>query len=106
MSYQYSWWPYVKGMIRLYPDRMHYYHRIGEIERKEADAVTAAIRQARQRPDGADRIKLITAMYWKRRKNTITAAANSVPVSRATASRWNTDFIFSVAEEFGLWKQE
>ena len=102
MNYRYGWWPYVQSMVRNYPARMECAD-LGKIEQREAQAVSEAIRQTAQREDGEERLRLIRKLYWSRRRQTISGAALDLYISRATANRWHSDFIYLVAEAFGLY---
>ena len=129
---RYDWWPYVKGMIRRYPElcrREADLHTtavtpnyggapgghggrsdpvanaalrsLPEVNRREMDAVQAAIRYIQDAPDGEKRLEVIRLYYWKR-SHTLYGAAIKVGVSERTAQKWNGDFIRLVAKNFGL----
>ena len=128
---RYDWWPYVKGMIRRYPDLclkeavLHdttvtanisgmpgggkrtdktadaALRTLPEVNRRELEAVRAAIRTAESLPSGRERMELVKLYYWQR-SHTLFGAANAIHVSEKTALRWNRDFVMQVAENFGL----
>lgn len=128
---RYDWWPYVKGMIRRYPDlclkeaALHdtaitanisgmpgggkrtdktadaALRTLPEVNRREMDAVRAAIRTAESLPSGRERMELVKLYYWKR-SHTLFGAANAIHVSEKTALRWNRELILQVAKNFGL----
>ena len=129
---RYDWWPYVKGMIRRYPElcrREADLHTtavtpnyggapgghggrsdpvanaalrsLPEINRREMDAVRAAICTAESLPSGRERMELVKLYYWQR-SHTIFGAANAIHVSEKTALRWNRELILQVAKNFGL----
>ena len=128
---RYDWWPYVKGMIRRYPDlclkeaALHdtaitanisgmpgggkrtdktadaALRTLPEINRREMDAVRAAIRTTESLPSGRERMELVKLYYWKR-SHTLFGAANAIHVSEKTALRWNRELIMQVAKNFGL----
>ena len=128
---RYDWWPYVKGMIRRYPDlclkeaALHdtaitanisgmpgggkrtdktadaALRTLPEINRRELEAVRAAIRTAESLPSGRERMELVKLYYWKR-SHTLFGAANAIHVSEKTALRWNRELILQVAKNFGL----
>ena len=72
-----------------------------EINRREMDAVRAAIRYIEGLPSGKERMEIVKLYYWKR-SHTLFGAANAIHISEKTALRWNRDFIMRVAENFGL----
>ena len=128
---RYDWWPYVKGMIRRYPDlclkeaALHdmaitanisgmpggggrtdktadaALRTLPEVNRRELEAVRAAIRHIEGLPNGKERMRLVNLYYWKR-SHTLFGAAAAVHVSDRTALRWNREFVMQVAENFGL----
>lgn len=129
---RYDWWPYVKGMIRRYPELCRQetdlhttavtpnyggapgghggrsdpvanaaLRTLPEINRREMDAVRAAIRYIEGLPSGRERMELVKLYYWKR-SHTLVGAANAIHVSEKTALRWNRELILQVAKNFGL----
>src|SRR5699024_3764748 len=129
---RYDWWPYVKGMIRRYPELCRLetdlhttavtpnyggapgghggrsdpvanaaLRTLPEVNRREMDAVRAAIRTAESLPSGRERMELVKLYYWKR-SHTLVGAANAIHVSEKTALRWNRELILQVAKNFGL----
>lgn len=128
---RYSWWPYVKGMIRDYPKRKARYEdihtpaviaRYGErmgnggasrttetvalrelpsTEQREYEAVRQAIIETEKIPGGVWQLKLIKLVYWDR-THRLYGAAMECNVSDRTGRQWNGDFIRRVAGNFGL----
>ena len=128
---RYDWWPYVKGMIRRYPELCHKeaalhdtaitanisgmpgggkrtdktadaaLRTLPEINRRELEAVRAAVNETKTQDSGNLRLELVKLYYWKR-SHTLFGAAEDVHVSRSTAKRWNTEFVKLVAKNFGL----
>ena len=128
---RYDWWPYVKGMIRRYPDlclkeaALHdtaitanisgmpgggkrtdktadaALRTLPEVNRRELEAVRAAIRTTESLPSGRERMELVKLYYWQR-SHTLFGAANAIHVSEKTALRWNRELILQVAKNFGL----
>ena len=128
---RYDWWPYVKGMIRRYPDlclkeaALHdtaitanisgmpgggkrtdktadaALRMLPEVNRRELEAVRAAVNETKTQDSGNLRLELVKLYYWKR-SHTLFGAAEDVHVSRSTAKRWNTEFVKLVAKNFGL----
>ena len=97
-----AWWGYVKSFIRKYkfmkdltPEDMT------ETEQKELDAVKAAMESTLLLNEGELRMKLVEIIFWKR-THTLEGAAMILHISERTARRWHTDFIRTVAKEFGL----
>ena len=98
----YTWWPYVRNMIRRYPKRLKSYS-MPRVDMLETDAVATAINKARQKEDGEHRIRLVELTYWRRTRVTLQRAAMEIPVSYSTAKRWNKEFFLDVAEAMGLY---
>lgn len=102
MNYRFGWWPYVQSMVRNYPERI-VDQELGKIEQRELEAVEAAIRATESREDGQERLRLIRLLYWGKNRKTVSGAALDLYISRATANRWHSEFIYLVAECFGLY---
>ena len=128
---RYDWWPYVKGMIRRYPElcrREADLHttavtpayggtpgggertdktadaalrELPKVNQRELEAVRAAIRYIEGLHSGKERMEIVKLYYWQR-SHTLFGAANAIHISEKTALRWNRDFIMRVAENFGL----
>ena len=128
---RYDWWPYVKGMIRRYPElcrREADLHttavtpayggtpgggertdktadaalrELPKVNQRELEAVLAAIRYIEGLHSGKERMEIVKLYYWQR-SHTLFGAANAIHISEKTALRWNRDFIMRVAENFGL----
>ena len=128
---RYDWWPYVKGMIRRYPDlclkeaALHdtaitanisgmpgsgkrtdktadaALRTLPEVNRRELEAVRAAIRATEKLPNGTKRLELIKLVLWKR-SHTIFGASLRLGISERTAKQWHGDFIRETAKNFGL----
>lgn len=103
---RYSWWAYVKAMIRQYKERAKRYPELKRVEMRELEAVTEAIRRTEQLPDGTWRLKLIDKLYWQRNRKNVDGAAMDLFISRRTALRWSAEFTYLVAEAFGLYDPE
>ncbi len=127
------WWAYAKAMIRAYPKRKQEYdaihtqtvtadlsgmprgggasrttemialRQLPQTHQKEYDAVHKAITITRRRPDGEARLKVIDLVYWKKTHN-IAGAAQQVPCHEKTAKTYHRDFIYLVADCYGLMK--
>lgn len=100
-----GWWSYAKWMIRVYDvDR----HIADKKKRRLTDdefyAVEAAVEETKQRIDGAERLRLIDLVLWKR-THTLQGAAMVVYVSERTAQEWHRQFIYLVAEKRGLYSK-
>lgn len=98
----YTWWPYVRNMIRRYPKRRKC-ASLPRVELLEADAVATAINKTLQKEDGEHRMRLIGVAYWRRTSVTLQRAAMEIPVSYSTAKRWNKEFFLDVAAAMGLY---
>nr|DAW55728.1 MAG TPA: hypothetical protein [Caudoviricetes sp.] len=99
------WWSYVKRMIRVYEVDRHIAdkkkRRLTEVE---FSAVEDAIKETKQLIDGAERLRLIDLVLWKR-THTLQGAAMVVYVSERTAQEWHRQFIYLVAEKRGLYSK-
>ncbi len=131
-SPRYIWWPYVKAMIRVYPEReleylvnrnmkttANYDPQAGGVSgptRKTEDfaigymtatstreyfAVKSALDLTMRKRTGEERVRMIELVYWEKRC-TLAAAAMRLHIGERTAQRWNREFVYLVAKEFGL----
>lgn len=78
--------------LRTLPDRQ---------EQRELEAVEAALREVRLRPDGELTVNLVRLVFWSR-AYTLEGAAQKVHVSYRTARRRVNGFLCLVAENLGL----
>lgn len=93
----------MQAIVRRFPSIHANFDNLGEIQRREVHAVSEAIRLTESMEDGDERLKLVKALYWTRHRKTMAGIAMELYISRATACRWNSDFILTVAECFGLY---
>lgn len=129
---RYDWWSYVKGMIRRYPELCarqeelrrtslspdlsgmpHGHGKISdpvadaalrelpEINRREMEAVSKAIEETKNLDTGEERLRMVRLVFWDR-THTLEGAAQKCRVSYVTVRRWHGEFIYRVAEYFGL----
>ena len=91
---RYGWWAYAKWMIRSYKGG-------GLMTRAERAAVEDAIAETEQLVDGAERLRLIDLVLWKR-THTLQGAALACYVSERTAQEWHRQFIRLVGQKRGL----
>lgn len=128
---RYGWWSYAKDMIRRYPLLQKEYNSLleqsivpqysgmpggsGESRKveavalrtlpspyqKELESVECAVRYTQAFDDGAERVKLISLVYW-RQTHTLEGAALKCHVDYSTARRWNRDFVRCVGAFHGL----
>lgn len=91
-----GWWGYIKFCIRKYGAVRE---AESELERREIEAVGRAVEKTRHIRDGADRLKLIELVFWKRSCN-VAGAAMRLHIGERTAQQWHGDFIRAVAREF------
>ena len=95
---RYGWWPYAKWMIRSYKG--------GALMTKvECEAVAAAIEETKQLVDGAERLRMVDLVLWKR-THTLQGAALACYISERTAQEWHRQFIYLVAEKRGLYSKD
>lgn len=83
-----------KWMIRSYKGG-------GLMTKAERAAVAEAIAETEQLVDGAERLRLIDLVLWKR-THTLQGAAMAVYVSERTAQEWHRQFIRLVGQKRGL----
>ena len=128
---RYAWWGYMINIIRRYPMRRQAlaelrrmkmtvnYEAIGHggggertveqialrelepQEMKEYEAVTAAIRDTEQMETGSARLQIISLLYWRKCRKTITGAACEVGYSRSRAEDFHGEFVRLVAYHMG-----
>lgn len=128
---RYDWWPYVKGMIKRYPELKAEYadlhsqsvtpnysgmpasggagrateevaiRELPATRQREYEAVRRAIAATERMKSSRDRLKVIDLVFWKR-SHTLDGAALMVPCSYMTARRYQADFIMRVASAYGL----
>ena len=128
---RFGWWAYVKDMIRRYPqlkeeyDALHQQSMTADMsglphgggsgrttetiavrqlpacKQREMDAVARAVEKTKLLKTGADRLKIIDLVFW-RRSHTLEGAAMQIPCSYRQARRYHSEFILNVATEFGL----
>lgn len=91
---RYGWWAYAKWMIRSYKGG-------GLMTKAKRAAVADAIAETEQLVDGAERLRLIDLVLWKR-THTLQGAAMAVYVSERTAQEWHRQFIRLVGQKRGL----
>lgn len=93
----------MQAIVRRYPSRQANLESLGKIQKREVQAVSEAIRRTEAMEDGRERMRLVKAVYWSRHRKTMAGIAMDLYISRATAFRWNSEFILTVAECFGLY---
>ena len=128
---RYIWWSFAKGMIRQYPALKKEYEDLHQQnvtasmtgmpgggsasrttenitlrqlpgnQQKEYDAVDLAVRYTKNMPNGKERMKIISLVYWKEGL-TIEGAAQNIPCSKETAWRYHRDFVRLVGKSYGL----
>lgn len=128
---RYDWWPYVKGMIRRYPQLREEYadlhsqsmtanysgmpkgggrgHTVEEIaicelpknSQREYEAVRRAIETTERYPNGRQRLEIIRMVLWDR-QYTLEGAALRIPCGIATAKRYHGEFVRQVAKNYGF----
>ena len=131
---RYYWWSYIKAIIRHYPQLCQEweelktisatpnYDEVGHgsgiskpteqvalkllprVKQQEFDAVRDALQVTKSSPDGRHKIELIRLVYWKK-SHTLSGAAMVIGISYRTARRWQSDFIYLVAEKYGIYER-
>lgn len=95
----YSWWPYIKEIVRQYPEREC--KILSGVPSYEKDAVAHAISLTERIESGDERIKVIEMVHWDK-THTLEGAALEIPCSRRTAAYWQREFFEEVARNRGL----
>lgn len=95
----YSWWPYIRKIVRLYPERSQI--PLTGVAFREYMDVKRAIEATEAMPDGNVRMQLIRMIHLDK-AFTLTGAALQIPCDRATAARWQRRFFEEVARNRGL----
>ena len=133
MATNYHWWRYVKSMVRKYPEREARLRalraasttanwsggprgkkarrttedaalrELGRVEMRELEAVEKALAAIRKKDSAPERERLLELVYW-RKTHTIPGAALELHISRRSAERYNQEFLYLVAEAFGIWE--
>lgn len=98
-KFHYPWWGYIKAIIRAYPEQMG--TDLSGIEKRNFEAVQAAIEATGRMADGESRLKVIRLVHWKR-THQLGGAALAVPCGRRTAAYWQRQFFEMVAQNRGL----
>lgn len=128
---RYDWWPYVKGMIRRYPELARQYEdlhspsltanysgmpggggdgrtleaaAIRELpgtKQREYEAVRRAIGTTERMRTGDLRLRLIRLVLFKG-SHTLHGAALSIHISYSQAKNYHREFICLVAKNYGL----
>lgn len=85
-----KWWGYVKSMMYRYPDHDN---------ADECAAVAAALEQTKRDANGADKLRLVELVFFKK-THKLVGAAMLIPCDYETAKRWQQQFIRRVAANF------
>lgn len=128
------WWSYVKAIIRHYPQlcaeweelktvsATPNYDAVGHgsgiskpteqvalkllprVKQQEFDAMREAIAETERDPNGQLKLELIRLVYW-RRSHTVDGAGYTIGIGARTARRWHANFVYLVAEKYGLYEK-
>lgn len=128
------WWSYVKAIIRHYPQlcaeweelktvsATPNYDAVGHgsgiskpteqvalkllprVKQQEFDAMREAIAETERDPNGQLKLELIRLVYW-RRSHTVDGAGYTTGIGARTARRWHANFVYLVAEKYGLYEK-
>ena len=96
---RYSWWGYIKAVIRRYPSLTD--AEVSGVALREKEAVRAAVEATERLDNGADRLMVVDLVFWSR-THTLEGAAMQVHVSLRTAQEYHRQFIRLVARNIGL----
>lgn len=97
---RYSWWGYVRSIVREYHELYGIPIPDG-VTKRNCDAVQMAIDLTERMEGGENRLKLIRLMHWDK-THTLDGAAMDIPCSRRTAAYWQREFFEMVARNRGL----
>ena len=128
---RYKWWGYIRGVVRAYPELKREYEELhqqsitsgisampsgGGVSRgtediavrelpytkqREYEAVRRAIEATKRMTNGAQRLRIIELVYWKR-SHTVEGAAMRVGYSTDRGKQLHGEFIRLVAKNYGL----
>ena len=128
---RYKWWGYIKSVIRAYPSLKKEYRDLHEqsitanlsgmpgggsvsrgteeiavrelpyTKQREYEAVRRAVGFTKMLDTGEDRLDLIDMVFWKK-SHTLSGAAYKLNLSYQTAQIYHSDFIVTVAKNYGL----
>lgn len=112
-SPRYYWWPYVKSMIRNYPELKRQYGGTAaegveppvrpSTRRREYEAVRQAIETTSAYKNGETRLRMVELMFWNAGNHrTLAGAADKLCYSEERVTQWHGEFIRLVAANFGL----
>lgn len=94
---RYYWFGIVKTIIYQYPERINRSTPKGE---EAYRCIRTALAKTENSEDGAERLKLIEMVFFKR-THKVFGAAREIHISESTAKRWISDFVYIVAREMG-----
>lgn len=128
---RYRWWPYIKSVIRAFPELKKEYEDLheqsitanmsgmpggGGVSRgtediavrelpytmqREYESVRRAIEKTRLYKNGRERLAIIDLVYWKK-SHTLEGAAYKVGYSYDRAKQIHREFVVTVATYYGL----
>lgn len=95
----YSWWAYIKEIVREYPSRQG--ENLRGVALREYEAVRDTLDATEHMADAVSRISVIRLVHFEL-THTIVGAALTIPCDRSTAARWQRQFFEEVARNLGL----
>lgn len=95
----YTWWAYIKSIVREYPARQG--ANLHGVALREYEAVRDAVDATERMTDALARMSIIRLVHFDR-THTLEGAALTVPCDRATAARWQRRFFEDVARNRNL----
>lgn len=95
----YSWWAYIKAIVREYPARQDV--NLHGVALREYEAVRDAVDTTERMTDAVSRMSVIRLVHFER-THTLEGAALRIPCSRSLAAKWQRDFFEEVARNCGL----
>lgn len=95
----YTWWAYIKSIVREYPARQG--ANLHGVALREYEAVQDAVDATERMTDAVARMSVIRLVHFER-THTIAGAALTIPCGERTAMRWQRRFFEEVARNRGL----
>lgn len=95
----YTWWAYIKAIVREYPNRQG--ANLHGVSLREYEAVRDAVDATERMTDAVARMSVVRLVHFER-THTLEGAAITVPCGVATAARWQRRFFEEVARNMML----
>lgn len=91
---------FIQKTLRRYPDKLKQSNTIQSSI--AVYAIDEAIAETKEKPEGAEKLKLIELLYWQKNyRYSIDQAADMLFISPRLAQKWQSEFIYAVAKHMG-----